>query len=92
MIRADIYRTCRYKNEDYLFHCFEQWSNVIGESVAIGGHSAGQISLVFALIEDERGRIKRVDPTMITFTDNEFKDYFSEPKKGMKGHEYQSGH
>ena len=33
MIRADIYRTCRYKNEDYLFHCFEQWSNVIGESV-----------------------------------------------------------
>lgn len=41
MIRADIYRTCRYKNEDYLFHCFEQWSNVIGESLAIGGHSAG---------------------------------------------------
>lgn len=29
MIRADIYRTCRYKNEDYLFHCFEQYSNVV---------------------------------------------------------------
>jgi hypothetical protein len=84
MIRADIYRTCRYKNEDYLFHCFEQWSNVIGESVAVGGHSAGQISLVFALIEDERGRIKRVDPTMITFTDNEFKDYFLRAKERIR--------
>ena len=72
----NIYRTCRYENENYLFHCFEQYSNVIGESIAIGGHSAGQISKVFAIIEDGKGNIYRVDPTMITFTDDKFLDYF----------------
>ena len=42
----------------------------------IGGHSAGQISTVFALIEDEKGNIYRVQPTMIKFTDNKYIDYF----------------
>lgn len=37
---VSFYRTCRYKNEGYIFHCFEQYSNVVGESIAIGGHSA----------------------------------------------------
>lgn len=69
-------RTCRYKNENYLFHCFEHYSTVIEESIAIGGHPAGQISQVFALIEDEKGSIFRVDPTAIVFTDNEFRNYF----------------
>lgn len=73
---GNIYRTCRYENENYLFHCFKQFSNVVGASVAVGGHPAGQISQVFALIEDKKGNIKRVDPTMITFTDGEFSDYF----------------
>lgn len=72
----DSYRTCRCEDENYIFHCFEQWSNVIGESIARGGHSAGQISHVFALIEDKKGNIYRVDPTMITFTDDKYHDYF----------------
>lgn len=78
---ASFYRTCRYKNESYIFHCFEQYSNVVGESIAIGGHSAGQISLVFALIEDRKGNIYRVDPTAITFTDNKYFDYDCEDMK-----------
>lgn len=73
---GNIYRTCRYENENYLFHCLEQFSNVVGASVAVGGHPAGQISQVFALIEDKKGNIKRVDPMMITFTDDEFSGYF----------------
>jgi hypothetical protein len=72
----DYYRTCRYKNENYIFHCFEQWSNVIGESIVIGGHPGGQVSGVFALIENEKGNIFRVDPTAIVFTDNEFEEIF----------------
>ncbi len=79
---VSFYRTCRYENKNYIFHCFEQWSNVIGESVAIGGHSAGQISHVFALIEDEKGNIYRVEPTMITFTDDKYLDYFSPLDEG----------
>lgn len=73
---VDFYRTCRYENENYIFHCFEQFSNVVGESIAIGGHSAGQISMVFAIIEDREGNIYRVHPTMIKFTDNKYLDYF----------------
>ena len=75
-VMVSFYRTCRYENKNYLFHCFEQWSNVIGESIAIGGHSAGQISQVFALIEDKKGNIFRVDPTAIVFTDDKYLDYF----------------
>ena len=78
MIMPNIYRTCRYKNENYLFHCLEQFSSVIGPSAAIGGHLGGQISHVFALIEDGKGNIQRVDPTMITFTDDVFSKYFLE--------------
>lgn len=75
-------RTCKFKGKNYLFHCFEQYANVVGASALVGGHPAGQISQVFALIEDESGNIKRVDPTEIKFTDNEFRNYFfPEPKK-----------
>lgn len=72
----NIYRTCRYEDENYIFHCFEQFSNVVGESILVGGHSAGQISMVFAIIEDRKGNIYRVEPTMITFTDDKYLDYF----------------
>lgn len=77
----NIYRTCRYEDENYIFHCFEQFSNVVGESILIGGHSAGQISMVFAIIEDRKGNIYRVHPTMIEFTDDKFHDYFHELDK-----------
>lgn len=73
----DYYRTCRYENENYIFHCFEQYSIVVGESISIGGHSAGQISRVYAIIEDKKGNIHRVNPTMITFTDDKYLDYFN---------------
>lgn len=76
------FRTCRYENKNHLFHGFEHYSTVIGESISVGGHPAGQISQVFALIEDEKGNIFRVDPTEIVFTDNEFRNYcFPEPNK-----------
>ena len=75
-------RTCRYMNENYLFHCFGQYSYVRSQSILVGGPPAGQISRVIALIEDETGNIKAVEPEMITFTDNEFENYaFPEPKK-----------
>ena len=48
----------------------------------VGGHPGGEISRLFALIEDEKGNIFRVDPTAIVFTDNEFRNYFfPEPKE-----------
>lgn len=75
-------RTCRYNDENYLFHCFEQHSYVVPPSAMIGGHPGGQVSMLFALIEDGKGNIFRVDPKAIVFTDNEFRNYcFPEPKK-----------
>ena len=75
-------RTCRYNDENYLFHCFEQRSHIVSASIAVGGHPGGQVSEVFALIEDEKGNFFRVDSTAIVFTDNEFRNYFfPEPKK-----------
>lgn len=74
-------RTCRFKNKNYLFHCFEQYANVVGASALVGGPPGGQISQVCAIIEDEKGNIFRVDPTAIVFTDNEFNYYFSESEK-----------
>lgn len=75
-------RTCRYKDENYLFHCFEQYSYVVSPSPFVGGHHGGQITGTFALIEDKNGNVKFVEPEAITFTDNEFRNYFfPEPKK-----------
>lgn len=74
-------RTCRFKDENYLFHCFEQYANVVGASALVGGPPGGQVSQVCAIIEDEKGNIFRVDPTAIVFTDNEFNYYFSESEK-----------
>lgn len=75
-------RTCRYENENYLFHCFELNAYVVPASVMIGGHPGGQVSMLFAVIEDKDGKVKRVRPQEITFTDNEFRNYyFPEPRK-----------
>lgn len=70
----NIYRTCRYENKSYIFHCFEQHSYVILPSSMIGGHPGGQVSAVFALIEDKKGNIYRVDPTRLKFTYDKFKE------------------
>lgn len=29
-------RTCRYNDENYLFHCFEQRSHIVSPSIAVG--------------------------------------------------------
>ena len=40
-------RTCRYNDEKYLFHCFEQRSSVVPPSIAVGGHPGGQVCRLF---------------------------------------------
>lgn len=72
----DYYRPCKFENKNYIFHCFEQHSYVISPSPMIGGHPGGQVSAVFALIEDKKGNIYRVDATRVKFTDDKFLDYF----------------
>lgn len=58
---------CIVNGEKCLFHCWEQWSNVIEPSLMIGGHPGGQISQVFGICEFEDGTVKRIDPSNIKF-------------------------
>lgn len=51
------------------FHCWEHHSEVVGESPLRGGHSAGQISFVLGIVENEEGQIAWFYPTQIRFTD-----------------------
>lgn len=53
------------------FHCWEHYSEVVGESPLRGGHSAGQISFVLGIVENEGGQIPRFYPTQIRFTDRD---------------------
>ena len=51
------------------FHMWRNESYVVGESLMIGGHSAGQMSHITAIVEKEDGTIYCVEPEWIRFTD-----------------------
>ena len=68
-------RTCKYKDKNYLFHCWEHYSEIIHPSPLQGAHCGGVISCTFAIVEDENGKVFRVPAYEITFTDNLFKEY-----------------
>ena len=58
-----------------LFHRWIDIAEVVGESPLIGGHSAGQLWCVVGLVEDDKGKIFKVAPQDIQFTDNKIDDY-----------------
>lgn len=62
-------RTCKYKDKNYLFHCWEHYSEIIEPSPMVGGHGGGVIGCTFAIVEDEEGHVFRVHPYEIHFTD-----------------------
>lgn len=51
------------------FHLWEQYAYTIGESALRGGPTAGQVSCVLAIVELEDGRVVRVHPWEVEFTD-----------------------
>lgn len=62
-----IYRACEVNGEEAIFHCWEQYSNVINSSVLKGGHCGGQISQVFGIVEFKDGTVRRIHPHEIKF-------------------------
>lgn len=58
-----------------LFHRWEQIAEPIAPGLTIGSHPGGQFSQVAGLVELEDGRITRVDPASIRFTDNKMAEY-----------------
>lgn len=58
-----------------LFHQFITIQQPIEGGLTIGSAPAGQLSMVYALIELEDGTLRYVSPYEITFLDNPFTDY-----------------
>lgn len=76
-------RGCEYKKA--LFHCWDFRSELYGASPLIGGHSAGQVSGTFGIVEYEDGTVHEVLPTQIRFVDREIKNYaFCVDEKELK--------
>lgn len=75
-----VCRSCEVKGEKAIFHCWEHWSQVIEPSALRGGHSGGQISQVFGIVEFEDGTVKRVQPFDVKFIPDEI--MFRRRKKG----------
>ena len=61
-----------------LFHCWSQWSDVVGESVLKSGHKGGQVSETYGIVEFEDGTVQSVYPQLIRFLDNPFVEYMWE--------------
>lgn len=62
-------RLCEVNGRIGYFHCWEHYSDVVGDSPFIGGPKAGQISSCFGLVEFNDEVIQRVNPTSIKFCD-----------------------
>ena len=65
---SELYgRPCEVNSVKAFFHCWEQYSEIIEPSFLKGGHSGGQISMVFGIVEFENGRVERIHPREIKF-------------------------
>lgn len=74
-----------YERKKALFHCWNFRSELHGASPLIGGHSAGQVSETFGIVEYEDGTVHEVFPTQIMFVDREIKNYaFCVDEKELK--------
>lgn len=77
----NVYREVVEPEKDIkaLFHCWSHRSEIVGELYLRGGHSAGQFSSTFAIVEYEDGMVHEVEPCNIRFVDNVMSEYaFSE--------------
>lgn len=59
-----------------LFHGWFNISDVIGPSIAIGGHPGGTVSYPIGIVELEDGSVVEVQPANVIFIDSMFQDYY----------------
>ena len=70
----------REQNEKALFHCWSHRSEVLR-----GGHSAGQVSSTFAIVEFDDGTVHEVEPWNLRFIDQLTDEYdFTENQHGER--------
>lgn len=74
-------RLCTVNGEHGYFHTWEHYSEPVGPSPMVGGHSGGVVSYVMGIVEFEDG-MRRVDPAVIKFCDEEHEMLSVFNKKG----------
>lgn len=67
-------RKCSVNGKIGIFHCWEHYATVAAPSLMVGGHSGGQISQIFAIVEFPDGTVKRVEPYDVRFESQEEND------------------
>ena len=68
-------RPCKCKGENYLFHCWEHFSEIVEPSLLKLVHCCGVFCCTFVIVDDDNGIVFRVPSYEITFTDNKFREY-----------------
>lgn len=61
-------RICQVEHEVGLFHCWEQYADVISPGLTVGSHPGGQYARVYGIVEFTND-VRRVDPSKIMFID-----------------------
>lgn len=71
-------RPCIVDNDEMLFHCWVNVSQIVSPSIMVGGHNGGVISDIFGLVENKEGKVLKVYTKDIRFLDsgNHFHDNY----------------
>lgn len=65
-------RICQVDHEVGLFHCWEQYMDVVAPGLYVGSHPGGQIARVYGIVEFTND-VRRIDPSRIRFIDSKNK-------------------
>lgn len=79
-------RLCEVKGETGYFHCWEQFSRPISESILRNGPPGGVFSKIFGIVEFT-DRVERVEVENIKFVDedNDFLNFLSDVEMKFAG-------
>lgn len=64
-------RPCMVDDKKALFHQWSHKAQVVGPSLAIGGHGGGQLEQTVAIVEYEDGTVAEVYPYRVRFLDTQ---------------------
>lgn len=68
-------RPCLVGNRKHLFHQWQVRAWVVEPGIMVGSTPGGQCSVTTAIVEDEYGQVREVQPREIRFLDNRIEDY-----------------
>lgn len=79
----EIYKDCKGEQVRALFHCWSEKFWTIKNPYMIEQYTAGQMSMLFGIVEYEDGTLDEVEPSRIQFLDGKFSQYDFPEKEGI---------